>query len=221
MGTPVDPVPGLIRAPAAAASDAPGVPGDVGHAPAAVRGGRAPGPRRRRSRSRRTTCCRVVGTKEFVAWLPLMLGLGPGDVVLQPELAYPTYDIGARLPGDRGAPADSLLGRGCPALAWSGRDLLSNPTGRVLPPGHLRKVVAWAQERGAVVASDECYISLGWDAAPVSVLHPFGVRRGRTRACSRSTRCPSGPTWPVTGPGSSPATRRWSRTCSRSGNRPG
>jgi len=34
-------------------------------------------------------------------------------------------------------------------------------------------VVAWARERGAVVASDECYIGLGWDGtAPVSVLHP-------------------------------------------------
>jgi aspartate/methionine/tyrosine aminotransferase len=36
----------------------------------------------------------------------------------------------------------------------------------------MRKVVEWARERGAVVASDECYISLGWEADPVSVLHP-------------------------------------------------
>ncbi|MEV1201480.1 succinyldiaminopimelate transaminase, partial [Microbispora rosea] len=48
----------------------------------------------------------------------------------------------------------------------------SNPTGRVLPAEHLRKVVAWARERGAVVASDECYIELGWEDHPVSVLHP-------------------------------------------------
>ena len=49
----------------------------------------------------------------------------------------------------------------------------SNPTGRVLPVEHLRKVVAWARERGAVVASDECYAELGWDdAAAGSVLHP-------------------------------------------------
>jgi aspartate/methionine/tyrosine aminotransferase len=32
--------------------------------------------------------------------------------------------------------------------------------------------VDWARERGAVVASDECYLTLGWDAEPVSVLHP-------------------------------------------------
>jgi succinyldiaminopimelate transaminase len=48
----------------------------------------------------------------------------------------------------------------------------SNPTGRVLPPEHLRKVIAWARERGAIVASDECYVSLGWETTPVSVLSP-------------------------------------------------
>jgi succinyldiaminopimelate transaminase len=48
----------------------------------------------------------------------------------------------------------------------------SNPTGRVLPPTHLRKVVDWARERGVLVVSDECYSDFGWDAEPVSVLHP-------------------------------------------------
>jgi succinyldiaminopimelate transaminase len=46
----------------------------------------------------------------------------------------------------------------------------SNPTGKVLPAEHLRKVVAWARERGVTVVSDECYLSLGWDTSPVSVL---------------------------------------------------
>ncbi|MDN5750636.1 MAG: aminotransferase class I/II-fold pyridoxal phosphate-dependent enzyme, partial [Pseudonocardia sp.] len=40
-----------------------------------------------------------------------------------------------------------------------------------LPPEHLRKGVAWARERGAIVASDECYLSLSGGAAH-SVLHP-------------------------------------------------
>jgi succinyldiaminopimelate transaminase len=48
----------------------------------------------------------------------------------------------------------------------------ANPHGRVLPIEHLAKVVAWARERGAVVASDECYLDFGWTAQPVSVLHP-------------------------------------------------
>lgn len=35
----------------------------------------------------------------------------------------------------------------------------------------LRAVVAWARERGVLIASDECYLGLSWDAQPVSVLH--------------------------------------------------
>jgi succinyldiaminopimelate transaminase len=171
MGTPVDPVPGLIRDALAAASDAPGYPATWGtprlRFAAAGWLARAHG-----VSVSPDDVLPVVGTKEFIAWLPVMLGLGPGDVVLQPELAYPTYDIGARLAGASVLASDSLLGAG-PArvrLVWVNSP--SNPTGRVLPAEHLRKVVAWARERGAVVASDECYISLGWDAAPVSVLHP-------------------------------------------------
>ena len=41
----------------------------------------------------------VIGTKELIAWLPVVLGCGPGDVVVYPTLAYPTYDVGARLAG--------------------------------------------------------------------------------------------------------------------------
>ncbi|GAB3815772.1 hypothetical protein GCM10027605_63720 [Micromonospora zhanjiangensis] len=40
----------------------------------------------------------------------------------------------------------------------------------MLPPAHLRKVVDWARERGAVVASDECYLPLGWETTPTSIL---------------------------------------------------
>ena len=39
----------------------------------------------------------TVGSKELVAWLPFLLGLGPGDVVVYPRVAYPTYDMGAVL----------------------------------------------------------------------------------------------------------------------------
>jgi len=45
----------------------------------------------------------VIGTKELIAWLPTLLGLGAEDSVVVPELAYPTYDVGARLAGARGA----------------------------------------------------------------------------------------------------------------------
>jgi aspartate/methionine/tyrosine aminotransferase len=42
----------------------------------------------------------------------------------------------------------------------------------VLPPDHLRKVVDWCRERGTLLVSDECYLEFGWEAEPVSVLHP-------------------------------------------------
>ena len=114
----------------------------------------------------------LIGTKEFIAALPGLLGCGPGDVVAYPELAYPTYDIGARLAGARGVATDGMaaLGPEAARLIWVNSP--SNPTGRVLPTGHLRKMVDGARERGTVLASDECYIGLGWEAEPVSVLHP-------------------------------------------------
>src|SRR5580658_1265214 len=171
IGTPVDPVPAVIQAALAAASDAPGYPATWGTSPlrAAAAGWLA------RSLAVSVSpddVLPVIGTKEFIAWLPLMLGLGPGDVMVYPELAYPTYDTGARLGGATAVASDGLasLGPSRVRLVWVNSP--SNPTGRVLPASHLRKVVSWARERGAVVASDECYLTLGWEAAPVSVLHP-------------------------------------------------
>lgn len=114
----------------------------------------------------------TIGSKELVAGLPWMLGLGPGDQVVLPQLGYPTYDAGVRLAGADPVVTDSLtaLGPARPGLLWVNSP--GNPTGRVLPPEHLRKVVEWARERGVVVASDECYIGLGWEVEPVSILDP-------------------------------------------------
>jgi succinyldiaminopimelate transaminase len=171
MGTPVDPVPSVIRDALAAASDSPGYPLTRGtsslRAAAAGWLSRSLG-----VQASPDDVLPVIGTKELIAWLPVMLGLGPGDVIVYPELAYPTYDIGARLCGASAVASDSLLSLG-PArvrLVWLNSP--SNPTGRVLPVSHLRKVVSWARERGAVVASDECYITLGWETSPTSLLHP-------------------------------------------------
>jgi succinyldiaminopimelate transaminase len=114
----------------------------------------------------------AIGTKELVASLPLLLGIGPDSRVMVPELAYPTYDIGARAVGADVFVADSTtaVGPGRVDLVWVNSP--SNPTGQVLPVEHLRKMVTWARERGAVLVSDECYVELGWDTQPVSVLHP-------------------------------------------------
>jgi succinyldiaminopimelate transaminase len=104
----------------------------------------------------------TVGSKELVAWLPTLLGLGPGDTVVHPSVAYPTYDVGARLAGATPVPSDSLTALGPQRVRLLWLNSPSNPTGRVLPVEHLRKVVDWARERDVVVASDECYAELGW-----------------------------------------------------------
>lgn len=172
VGTPVDPVAQLIREALAAASAAPGYPTTAGTP--ALRASAAAALNRRCDVTGlpEDAVLPVIGTKELIAWLPTLLGLGPGDFVVVPELAYPTYDVGAQLAGAQVLRADSLtqLGPQSPALVYLNSP--SNPTGKVLGVEHLRKVVAWARERGVLIASDECYIGLGWDVEPVSVLHP-------------------------------------------------
>jgi len=171
VGTPVDPVPAVVREALSAASDFPGYPVTAGTG--ALRGAAARWLARNLGVTvPETAVLPVIGTKELIAWLPALLGCGPGDLVVHPELAYPTYDAGARLAGARPVAADGLLSLG-PApvrLAWLNSP--ANPSGRVLPAEHLRKVAAWGRERGTVIAADECYIEFGWDAQPVSVLHP-------------------------------------------------
>jgi succinyldiaminopimelate transaminase len=171
VGTPVDPVPAVVREALIAAANSPGYPATAGTP--AVRAATAGWLARCHDVTvEPAAVLPVIGTKELIAWLPTLLGLGPGDVVVYPDLAYPTYDVGARLAGARPVAAAGLtaLGPERAGLVWLNSP--SNPTGQVLPPEHLRKVVAWARERGAVVASDECYIGLGWEQEPLSVLHP-------------------------------------------------
>ena len=172
VGTPVDPVAPLIREALAAASSAPGYPATAGTP--ALRASAVDALRRRYGITDLSAdaVLPVIGTKEFIAWLPTLLALGGDDVVVVPELAYPTYDVGARMAGAEVVVADSLtqLGPRAPKLIYVNSP--GNPTGAVLGVDHLRKVVGWARDRGAVVASDECYLGLGWDAEPVSVLHP-------------------------------------------------
>ncbi|GAB3659465.1 bifunctional succinyldiaminopimelate transaminase/glutamate-prephenate aminotransferase [Nocardioides korecus] len=172
IGTPVDPTPEVVQRALAEAADSPGYPTTLGLV------------------ATRQACLDwleqshgvtglgldgvlpVVGSKELIAQLPLHLGVGPGDLVVLPEVAYPTYEVGAALVGADTLATDSLtaIGPRTPAVLWLNSP--SNPTGRVLPPDHLRKVVAWCRERGVLLVSDECYLECAWEAEPVSVLHP-------------------------------------------------
>ena len=172
VGTPVDPVPVTLRRALADAADSPGYPQTWGtpELRASIQGWLA---RRHGVHVAEGAVMPTIGSKETVAWLPTLLGLGEGDTVVHPELAYPTYDVGARLAGATPVAADGLasLGPARVSLVWVNSP--SNPTGRVLGVPHLRKVVQWARERGAIVISDECYLDLGWEGTePVSILHP-------------------------------------------------
>lgn len=179
IGTPVDPTPQVARQALIAACDAPGYPAT--HGTPALRQAVAGWFARRRGVPGLDPdgVLPTIGSKELVAWLPTLLGLGPGDVVVHPERAYPSYDVGARLAGATPVPADGTaqLGPVVPGspsavkLIWVNSP--SNPTGKVLGVEHLAKVVRWARSIGAVVASDECYAELGWDVEEVpSILDP-------------------------------------------------
>lgn len=172
VGTPVDPVAPVIREALAAASAAPGYPWTAGTPQLRAAAVAALARRYGVTGLAEDAVLPVIGSKEFIAWLPTLLGLGSEDLVVVPELAYPTYEVGARLAGAAVVPADSLsqLGPRCPAVIYLNSP--ANPTGRVLGAEHLRKVVQWARQRNTLVVSDECYLGLWWEQQPVSVLDP-------------------------------------------------
>ena len=173
VGTPVDPVAPLIREALAAASAAPGYPTTAGTP--ALRASAVAALHRRYGITALTDDAvlpvdRHQGAHRLAAdavwdWAPTTSSWCPNWPIRRTK-------SGARLAGAQVLLADSLtqIGPRSPALVYLNSP--SNPTGAVLGADHLRKVVGWARERGAVVASDECYLGLGWDAEPVSVLHP-------------------------------------------------
>jgi succinyldiaminopimelate transaminase len=103
-----------------------------------------------------------IGSKELISFLPLLLGIGKGDVVVQPKVAYTAYVVGAALVDA------TIVSEDDPALWPENTKLVwinspGNPDGRVLDVDHMKAAVARARELGAVLASDECYAELGWD----------------------------------------------------------
>src|SRR3954470_18179265 len=163
IGSPVDPTPGLIREALAAATDAHAYPATVGTP--ALREAIVEWFARRRGVSGLSVenVLPTIGSKELVAFLPFMLGLGDGDVVVHPRAAYPTYAIGAAMAGATAVASDD------PAEWPEGTRLVwlnspGNPDGRILSVAELRAAVARARELGAYMPSDEWYAELGWEA---------------------------------------------------------
>jgi succinyldiaminopimelate transaminase len=172
VGAPVDPTPAVVQQALAAATNAPAYPSTAGTPELRIAFAQMMARRHGVTDIDEAAVLPTIGSKELVALLPFLLGVGDGDVVVVPALAYPTYAVGAQLAGATVLASDALTAAG-PArvrLVWLNSP--ANPHGKVLPLDHLAKVVAWARERGAVVASDECYLDFGWNAQPVSVLHP-------------------------------------------------
>lgn len=172
VGTPVDPVPEVIRRALADAANSPGYPTVWGTSE--LRDAITGWCERRLGAVGMThrNVLPVLGSKEFVAWLPTQLGLGPGDRVAYPRLAYPTYEVGARLARAEPVGYDdpTALDPHMLRLLWLNSP--SNPTGRVLDAAQLTRTVEWARAHGVLLVSDECYLELGWESDPVSVLHP-------------------------------------------------
>ena len=97
----------------------------------------------------------TIGSKELVAWLPTFL---QAKTVLYPEVAYPTYLVGALIANSQAIPV------ALDAATWPDADLAwinspSNPTGRVHSDAELRAVVDYSRRTGTCIASDECYLS--------------------------------------------------------------
>lgn len=161
IGSPVDPTPAVIRDALAKATDSHAYPTTMGTP--ALREAIVEWFARRRGVTGLgvENVLPTIGSKEFVAWLPFMLRLGPGDVVVHPTAAYPTYDIGTRMAEATPFPSDD------PAewpkntkLVWLNSP--GNPDGRVLDKAQLKARVERARELGAYIVGDECYAELGW-----------------------------------------------------------
>ncbi len=112
IGTPVDPTPQVVQDALAGAADSPGYPLTVGRVD--LRQACVDWLERRFEVTGLgvDAVLPAIGSKELIAGLPSHLGLGPGDVVVTPALAYPTYEVGAVLAGaTRGAHRLPDLGR--------------------------------------------------------------------------------------------------------------
>ncbi|MDN4479990.1 succinyldiaminopimelate transaminase [Demequina muriae] len=169
VGTPVDPTPELIQRALSDAANAPGYP--TTHGTADLRRAVVEWFARTRGVSGLDpdAVLPTVGSKELVAWLPSLLGLSTGDVVVHPAAAYPTYAVGAVLAGASAVATDVVsdwANRDDVRLVWINSP--SNPTGSVLSRDELRAIVDAARSIGAVVASDECYAALPWEEPWVS-----------------------------------------------------
>jgi len=108
----------------------------------------------------------LIGSKELVAWLPTIL---QSKKVIYPEVAYPTYLVGALIAQAKPI-AVAVDAKSWPEADFAWVNTPSNPTGRVHSEEELRATVKWARENNSVLVCDECYIDFGDTTTPTSLL---------------------------------------------------
>ncbi len=129
----------------------------------------------------------LIGSKEGIGHLPLAF-VGPGDVVLVPDPAYPVYQAGTLFAGGECHFMPLTAARnflpdltGIPAAVLERAKILwlnypNNPTGAVAPREFLAEAVAFARRHGLILAHDAPYSEIAFDGyRPESVLSIDGA----------------------------------------------
>jgi succinyldiaminopimelate transaminase len=168
QGTPVDPTPEFVQEALRTNSNSPGYPVTAGTPE--LREVISAWATQRLGATGNFDVLPLIGSKEIVAWLPTLL---QSSKVLYPDIAYPTYLVGAILAQAEAIPV------GVDAKTWPQADMSwvnspSNPTGRVHSEDELRAVIAWSRTHDRPVVSDECYLEFGDGVSPTSILSYTG-----------------------------------------------
>jgi succinyldiaminopimelate transaminase len=168
VGTPVDATPEFIQQALQEASNSPGYPLTAGTPQ--LRSAIDQWARKNLGAAGDFGVLPIIGSKEFVAWLPSLI---EARQVLYPKIAYPTYLVGALLAQAQATAVD------IDASVWPRADMAwinspANPTGRVHSESELAAAVNWARSNDALLISDECYLEFGDTKVPTSILKISG-----------------------------------------------
>jgi succinyldiaminopimelate transaminase len=168
VGTPVDPTPEFIQEAFRKASNSPSYPVTVGTPE--LREAITAWAKKYLGASGDFGVLPLIGSKEFVAWLPTFI---EAQSVLYPDVAYPTYLVGSLLAQAEATPVS------LDAASWPEADMAwvnspSNPTGRVHSEEEFTAAIQWSRKQKSVVISDECYLEFGDSKKPTSILNYTG-----------------------------------------------
>jgi len=164
VGTPVDATPEFIQSELRDSSNSPSYPLTMGTAE--LREAITEWARKTLGVTEDIGVLPLIGSKEFVAWLPTFI---EAQSVLYPDVAYPTYLVGALL-AQADATAVAIDASQWPAADMAWVNSPSNPTGRVHSESEYRSAIAWSRAHQSVLVSDECYLEFGDSVQPTSIL---------------------------------------------------